>query len=319
MMNMKQIRRLFLHNGLRKIIALLLAITLYLGIEKSIKTESTREIKNVPVKVKLPNDLTGSIDKVTTNITVKGEEGVVKSLKAADLAFQISVNHNDLVEGHNYDVTPDQSEIRPPEGVRVIKCNKISLHLHKIIIRQIPVNVKYSGKLDKDFTITGTDIIPGTITITGPENDINYRSSIDAAAVPLSPTLFDSFEYKTKVNAGTLKVEPEEIIVRTNIARKFEYRKFKDVPVGLLTSTKQNNWKTEFADNKNKVDIIVRGSASALSALKADKIKAYVDISKVNSSSTLTLPVECSSGVDNVVIKSVTPGEIPVKVTAIKK
>ena len=315
---MKRIKRLFFRDGWRKAIALLLAVMLYFGISSRITKE--RIISNVPVKVTLASELSGSVDNVTTNVTVKGAESAIDALTPDELTIHVAVDQNNLVSGHTYVVFPKPSMFSPRGGVTVKKCDKITLHLQKIISRQIPVEVKYSGSLNKNFAITGTTAIPASVTVTGPEDVVKSLRSIATSDIPLSETVLDPFEFYTRVlTVGAVKTEPENILVQTVVSKKFEEREIKAVPVLLLSGAEQNGYSVAFAGKNTVVDIVVSGSHSAVAAMKFEKLKPYVDASKVNSPSTQMLPVECSSGVDGVVIKSVTPGEVPVKVTGLQK
>lgn len=315
---MRTIKRLFLRDGLRKLIALLLAVMLYFGISSRITKE--RIISNVPVKVTLASELSGSVDNITTNVTVKGAESALDALIPDDLTIHIAVDQNNLVSGHTYVVFPKPSMFSPRGGITVEKCDKITLHLQKVISRQIPIEVKYSGDLNKNFVITRTTAVPAAVTVTGPEDVVKSLRSIATSDIPLSETVFDPFEFYTHVlPVGTVKIEPENILVQTDVSRKFEDREIKGVPVLLLAGNNHSGYSVDFAGKNTVVDIVVSGSPSDVAAMKAEKLKPYVDASKVNSPSTLMLPVECSSGVNGVVIKSVTPGEVPVKVAKLQK
>ena len=95
-----KLRRLFLRDGLRKLIALLLAVLLYFGIHSRITAE--RIISGVPVNVTLASELIGSVDNITTNVTVKGSESTISALTPEDLTLHVVVDQNNLVSGHTY-------------------------------------------------------------------------------------------------------------------------------------------------------------------------------------------------------------------------
>ena len=161
-----KLSRLFLRDGLRKLIALLLAVLLYFGIHSRITAE--RIISGVPVNVTLASELIGSVDNITTNVTVKGSESTISALTPEDLTLHVVVDQNNLVSGHTYVVETNPSMFPTRSGVTVKRCNKITLHLQKVISRQLPVEVKYTGSLDKNFAITGTTAVPSMVTIRSP-------------------------------------------------------------------------------------------------------------------------------------------------------
>ena len=303
-----------MRDGLRKLIALLLAVMLYFGISSRITKE--RIVSGVPVKVTLASELSGTVDNITTNVTVEGSESAIDSLTPDDLTLHISVDQNNLVSGHTYAVMPKPSMFSQRDGVTVKKCNKIILHLQKVISRQLPVEVRYGGELDKNFIITGTVAVPAVVTLTGPEDVVKSLSKVYTSEVPLSKTVYEPFDFYTEISSvNTVKIEPASVLVQTGVSRKFEEREIKGVPVLLLSGTQKKAYDVSFVRENTLVDIVVSGSPSAVAGVRADRLKPYVDASKVNFPSTQMLPVECSGGTDGVVIKSVTPGEVAVKVT----
>jgi hypothetical protein len=119
--------------------------------------------------------------------------------------------------------------------------------------------------------------------------------------------------------SGNIKSEPKDVLVQTSISKRIEERTIKAVPVLLLAGSEQSGFDVSFGRQNTAVDIVVSGPPSALIAVKPESLKPYVDASKVNSPSTTLLPVECSSGIEGVVIKSMTPGDVAVKVSKRKK
>lgn len=315
---MKWLRRVFLRDGLRKLIALLLAVMLYFAVSSRITKE--RIINNVPVKVTLSGELAGADGKYFTNVTIKGSEEAIASVTSDELAAHVVVTPNHLDSGDTYSVRLTPAMFSTRSGVTVTRSDKLVLHLQKVISRKVPVEAKYSGKLSKDFNVTESLVIPSEVTITGAENVVNSLRSVTTQEIPLSRTIFDSFEFNTPLAlSGNIKSEPESVLVQTSISKRKAQKEFKAVPVLLLSGSEQSDFAVSFAKPDTTVDIVVSGSASALAAVKSVDLKPYVDASRVNSPSTALLPVACSSGVDGVVIKSVTPGEVAVKVSKRKK
>ena len=312
---MKFLARLFLRDGLRKAIALLLALMLYFGISSNIAKERTI---NAPVKITLASGLQGNTDNITANIAIKAPESIMADLSPDDLTLNVEVNHNHLQSGNTYKVLLKPSMVSQKKGIKVKRCvdKFITLTLYKVISRQVPIEVKYEGKLNKNFTIEGTAAIPAVVTLTGAEDVINSIKSAATSPVPLSDTLFDSFEFRTALAPiRGVKIEPERITVQTSIVKKFEERLFKAVPVLLLSNSLNNTLNISFTNDPAAVDIVVSGTPSALAGIRPERFKPYIDASKINSPTTTMLPVECSSGIDGITIKSITPGELSVKAT----
>ena len=315
---MNRFRKVFLRDGSRKLIALVLAVMLYFAVSSRITKE--RIINNVPVKVTLSSELAGPADTYYTNVIVKGSEEAIASVTPDELAAHVVVTPNHLDSGNTYSVKLTPAMFSARSGITVTRSEKLILHLQKVISRKVPVEVKYSGALSKDFNITESLVIPSEVTITGAENVVNSLRSVTTSEVPLSRTIFDSFEFNTPLAlVGSIKSEPANVLVQTSISKRVEQKKFNNVPVLLLSGFEQSGLDVSFARPDTAVDIIVSGPPSAIAGIKNSDLKPYVDASKVNSPTTAMLPVECTSGVDGVSIKATSPGEVAVKVSVRKK
>ena len=315
---MNRLKRLFLRDGLRKLIALLLAIMLYFAVSSTLTKE--RIIKDVPVKVTLSGELAGANGRYFTTVTIKGSQSAISRVSPDDLAAHVVVTPNHLDSGNTYSVKLTSAMFNTLSGITVIPSEKLILNLQKVVSRKVPVEVRYSGALAKEFDVTESLVIPSEVTITGAENVVNSLRSVTTSEIPLSRTIFDSFEYNAPlVLVGNVKSEPENVLVQTSVSKRVGQKEIKSVPVLLFSGAEQSEFAVSFAKPDTTVDIVVSGPLSALTAVKLESLKPYVDASRVNSDSTLLLPVECSSGIDGVVIKSTTPGEVAVKVSRRKK
>lgn len=308
---MNILKQLFLHDGLRKAFALLLALILYYGILSGISEEKV--FNDVPVNITLADGLWGNVQDIKTKITVKGSASTLKELTSGDFAAKLEVNRNHLVGGNSYSVELKPSMFTHPRSVKIKKCGSINLTLDTIIKRQIPVEVKYTGSLNKNYSITNSTATPASVTVEGPENLVNAMTHIDTSKIPLSETVFDSFDFNTKLAPQSeIKIVPQEILVKTSIARKFGERTFKGIPVLLLANSSKLD--ISFV-NAATVDVVVSGPPYNLAGLMPEHFKPYVDASKITSQGTKLLAVDCFSEAEGVTVKSVFPQKIEVKAT----
>ena len=315
---MNRLKRLFLRNGLSKLFALFLAIMLYFAVSSTVTKE--RIIKDVPVKVTLSGELAGANGRYFTTVTIKGSQTAISQVSPDDLTANVVVTPNHLDSGNTYSVKLTPAMFSSLSGITVIPRERLVLNLQKVISRKVPVEVRYSGKLSKEYNITETLVIPSEVTVTGAENVVNSLRSVTTSEIPLSRNILDSFEFNAPLAlVDNIKSEPEKVLVQTSVSRSVGQKEIKSVPVLLFSGAAQSDFAVSFAKSDTTVDIVVSGPLSALAAVSSESLKPYVDASRVNSPSTLLLPVECSSGVDGVVIKSTTPGEVAVKVSRIKK
>ena len=307
------LKRLFLHDVLRKLISLVFAVAIYFSISSSI-TEGT-VLKGVPVSVSAHEKYRFDAKDIKTNVKVSVTKNVVNDIKADDLKLQIKFNERN-VAGDMYTYTPSAKDFTCPRGVTIKSCEPIKFYVQKIITKRVPVNIKYKGKLGKEYRVSCSAPM---VAISGSKQVINSIESISAAAVPLAGA-GSSFDYEAELIVPQgVKCKENSVTVKVEIERVYEERLIKDVPVFMLTAGENDKYSFAFADGKAKVDVMVSGAPAALKSFNKSMLRPYVDVTRVKARGVQSLSVRCSHPADEVVVKSIAPLSVKVRAVEIKK
>ncbi|MBR1952003.1 MAG: hypothetical protein IKA32_05470 [Lentisphaeria bacterium] len=304
---------LFVQDYPRKLLALLFAVILYVGVSSNIFRE--RQITGVPVDVKLASDLvfqTGQKNLVT--ITVKCSERTAKELNPEDFSANVYVGPEHRQNDDIYLVRLQPEMFRQKTGVRIIRSQSLELKLQRKISKRIPVKVQFSGKLSSEYRTAAIRCIPDTVMVSGPELTLNSFSNIFSEQIPLSETVRDPFEYESRlITPDGVDVSPRKVMVQVDIAKSFEERKIENLPVLLIQSSDTTLQATPVVPGQ-KAEVIASGQPSRLSVLDAKDIRLFADLSEISTPGVYTVPLRFSCALDGVSLKAVVPGEVQVKV-----
>ena len=297
----------------RKLLALLFAVMLYLGVANNIFDE--RRIPGVQVDVTLSSDLafvTGQKGKVT--ITVRGSERALKELNPEDFSASVYVGPEHRINDKIFQVPLRPEMFRQKPGVKIISSQPLELELQRRITKRVPVKAQFSGKLSDEYRSAAVRCIPEAVMVSGPELTLNSLNSMFSEPIPLSETVRDPFEYESKLVASeSLDVSPRKVMVQVDIVKSFEQRRLNDLPILLVQST-DTSLQSKLVNPAQRAEITVTGLQSRLSVLDVKDIRLFADLSEIRRSGIDTVPLRFSCAVDGVSIKAVTPGEVQVNV-----
>lgn len=297
----------------RKLLALIFAVILYLGVSSNVFVE--RPISGVPVDVKLSSDLvfqTGQKNLVT--ITVKCSERTLKELNPEDFAATVYVGPEHRQNDDIYLVRLQPEMFKQKTGVKIISSQSLELKLQRKISKRIPVKVQFSGDLSKEYRCAAVRSIPDTVMVSGPELTLNSFSSIFSEAIPLSGTVRDPFEYECRlVTPDGVDVSPRKVMVQVDIAKSFEERRLDKLPI-LLVQSSNPELQAALSVPDRYADAVVSVLSSSLSMLNKKDIRLFADLSEISKPGVYTVPLRFSCTLDGVSLKAVTPGEVQVKV-----
>lgn len=177
---------IFKENITVKIISLLIAIILWAYVVSDQNPKIIHQIKDVPVTLKNVEMLEeyGLViegdQEYKVNIRVKGRRNDIYALKSTDIeAFADLAGHTK--KGVNVIPVQVVGALDKFEDVTLDPLN-INVYLDEIIKKQIPVEVKYKGKLQDGYVKGVPKIRPSEIIVTGPSKSI---TKIESAVVEL--------------------------------------------------------------------------------------------------------------------------------------
>lgn len=297
----------------RKLLALLFAVMLYLGV--SGKIFETKSLPGVPVEVTLSPDLifaTGQKNQVT--VTVQGSERTLKAINPEDFTGSVYVGPEHGIGGDVYVVHLRPDMFKHRTGAKVVKCQPLRLHLQRRISKRVQVKVQFSGRLSEEFRSGEVRCIPAEVMVSGPELTLNSFNTMFTEPIPLSETVRDSFEFESKlIVPADLQVNPGRVMVQVDIAKNLEQRRFAGLPVRLMSGG-DASLKAALEGAARTADVLVSGGPARLSVLTKDDIRLYADLSDIRQPGIYTVPLRSNCTVEGVSVKAVTPGEVKVKV-----
>jgi YbbR domain-containing protein len=179
------IRRIFLEDAGLKIWSLILAIIFWYAIQEEKETEAFVQVdvqlKNRPSNLIITNTVVDQI-----NLGLRGYQAEIKRIQDKSLpSYEI-----DLVNA-----TPGSALFRVfssdfvlPQGVQITQMNPqlVTVELEMQLSKKLPVKVKFSGKLEKGFSVVDTLVEPNHVVVAGAKSIIDQLSQIDTEAVSLN-------------------------------------------------------------------------------------------------------------------------------------
>ncbi len=177
-------KKIFLENLGLKIASVLLAIVLWIFVTSRGQAEMSidvpLEFKNIPIGLEMVNH---NIKLVT--LTIKGQEGLIKNLKPADVRVSIDLGKAKKGEGLYY---IQRDDIKIPHGLTVTSVDPSSVKVTTAetvtkIVRVVPV---VAGELEKGYHIKSIEVAPQTVIIEGIRSEISRISSLKTEPVDVT-------------------------------------------------------------------------------------------------------------------------------------
>lgn len=307
------VRNIILEDYPRKLLALIFAVMLYLGVSNQIFEE--RRIHDVPVDIKLSSELAfTSKKKHQVTISVHCSARTYKEIHPEDFAASVFIGPEHRLDDDTYLVPLKPEMFKQKTGVRIVNSQPLKIQLQRKISKRIPVKAQFSGSLSNEYRQAGTRCIPEMVIVSGPELTVNSLESIFSEPIPLSESVRDSFEYESRIIIPDgIEVSPDKAMIQVDIAKRFEQRHLNNLPV-LLMQSGDTSLKATLLNPEQRADVILTGLPSQLSGLDSRDIRLFADLSGIDKSGIYTVPLRYSSTVDGVSVKAVSPGEIQVNV-----
>jgi len=311
------------HNFGRKIIAVFFAVLVYAKVSNELAEEKT--FQEVPVTiVKKGNIEVLAFKPETVEVTVQGSRNQLKLLSNSDIKIEIPVDgvllensETTSVTSKTINYTISSSDIKTPNGISVVEIfpSEISIRIDRLQTKEIPIEVLFQGSLPEDYSIGQINVMPKTVSVTGPGSIIDQIDYLTTKPIILDKSTVDSFSVERTFQLGDKKmlISPKTVQVSVDVYKSKDTRLFQDIPVSLLINQPPiKYYKIKlFTD---KANVTLGGLNSHLSQLKPDQIKAFVDLSKITAPGTYEVNVDCWIMDSGVSLKFIDPSVIKVEV-----
>jgi len=175
------------HNFGLKLLSLALAVGLWVAVARDpmaeVAVDVPIEFHNIPENVEISSE---TIPRA--QIRVRGPQRVVRRLQATDVSIEIELSGMKPGE-RTFDLTADQ--IHRPKELEVVQIIPSQFHIafDTRLTRQIPVHPRIIGSFAPGYTIGQIVADPATVTVSGPQKQVQLIEAAITDPVDASGTL----------------------------------------------------------------------------------------------------------------------------------
>ncbi|HBM16023.1 MAG TPA: hypothetical protein DD381_06755 [Lentisphaeria bacterium] len=307
----------------RKVIAIFFAVLVYAKVSNELAEDKT--FQEVPVTIiKKGNIEVLAYKPESVEVTVQGSRNKLKLLSNSDIRIEIPVDgivlentESSAVTSKTINYTISPSDVKTPNGISVLEIfpSEISIRIDHLQTKEFPVEVLFQGSLPEDYSIGQINVMPKTVSVTGPGSIIDQIDYLTTKPIILDKSTVDSFSVERTFQIGDKKmlISPKVVEVSVDVYKSKDTRLFQDIPVSLLI----NHPPIKYYKIKlltDKVNVTLGGLNSHLSKLQPDQIKAFADLSKVTAPGTYEVNVDCWIMDTGVTLKFIDPSVIKVEI-----
>ncbi|MBO5114620.1 MAG: hypothetical protein J6C02_00560 [Peptococcaceae bacterium] len=280
------------HNDtMLKVIALVCAVLLWCYAEAQENPSKERQL-TVPVQyVNLASGYVVENANQVVQITVKGNETDIMSLRSDDFTAVVDLS-NAAVGNTEYPVQVSSAAVN--ERFTYLP-DKLAVSIDQILQKEVPVHLRTNGAVAEYYELQHTDIKPDTVVIQGKSSLIADISAVETVPIDISGITSD------KELIGILQL-PEGVTAQT---LDTEFRADAEIAVYLYVQPIQSQQNLEavigvrnvqegldFVLDTEKVSLTLKGDAELLAQQPIlDQLLFYVDCNHL-AAGTYTLPIQ---------------------------
>lgn len=207
-------KRLLTENLGLKISAILIALFLWYFVtsrgQSEISFEVPIEFKNIPSGL----GIAGSSSKLAV-VNVRGQERIMKNIKAANIRVMIDLSKARIGEGTFY-ISKD--EIRLPYAMTVTTVSPTSLkvRMDETASRPVPVTAVITGTPDQGYAVKNVEVLPRNVLIVGLKSDVRKVSGLKTEALDITG-LYESISQNLDIDTAGTNVAPEVSSVKVKV------------------------------------------------------------------------------------------------------
>lgn len=304
------IREIFTGNTLTKLMALVMAVALWLyAINRH--TEDLTEI--VKLSITIPEGIT-ILEQSTEEITVhlRGPQNIIDNLEdmikerkiQAKYTVRKSPEEIDDQEKQTILITREQFNI--PNDVKLISVypEKVDLLLGKLQRKRLKVRLQKKGEPGVGYLIANEFLFPGEVEVTGPLNVLKDVSSINTVSIDTGGITMEQnrtfpwrigIEQKVNIVRGDKNISvpvecKEDVRVWLQVVEQQGARVFEKVKIKVMRPAEypyEIKMQDEFADIK------VKGPKLLLDKLTAEEVMLYIDVTSLKPPGPYKQPINC--------------------------
>ena len=177
-------RNLFSNDRAVLVLSLLLAVICWFVVALSVDTEASVSVENVPVNLDSQSSVLGSLDLhaidadgLEVDVHIRGERLVVGSVDKEDIRIIADLSR---VFGPGTVEIPLTAVNTTNQDFNIISVSPATLTVKfdRLVTKSLPVVPNIIGlTVDDDFVVERETVSPATVTVSGPENDVDKIAS----------------------------------------------------------------------------------------------------------------------------------------------
>ena len=307
------ISRLFDNKTFCKVFSIISAVLIWAAITLTVKTESERVFRNVPIDFSVEGTAVAALGLGTfdhsddfVNIRLSGNRRALNSVSKDDFSVTLSLGR--VTSSGKQTVNVDVSLKEKISNINIIDYSPktIQVNFDKHSSKSIPITTDISTLsaadnflLDKgypsvqDVTVSGPESVISTVSKCIATVEMKKKGLTKSLTVPaVKLKLLD--ENNNEVSNPNLTMDKETVDISVPVL------KIKELPVAANFMNKPENFaEASFAYTLSTTKLEIAGPAETIDTLTQIDIR-YVDLKEVKPGDTVTLNVELPSGFVNV-------------------
>ena len=306
-------------DPLRRGVALAFALFLYMHLHFELTAEHRFVRVRVPVALTLAPGLqeqAGMSPEIV--LTLKGRAGAEYRPGNVQVNVKVGPHHRQSDGSFLVKVTSKNIRISDrkftlhnidfPEG------GNLRLHLLSRGERSVAVRPVFAGTVPPGMELS-CETIPDKVIITGAENVISKLKYVHTNRIPLD-TAPEFFEFNTDLALpGQVTAAPASVLARVKLIRQFSRRSMR-LPVSFLGNPTRDNEFSIVTSLPEGAELILRGPAAKLAALRPDQVRLFVDTVDLTTPGRQRVPVRCHVNVPEIEMISIVPDEVEIQLTS---
>jgi YbbR-like protein len=209
----------------------------------------------------------------SVRLTIRGQGREIDNLRANDMTLVMDVSN-----GRENHVTFDPKMVKGPSGakfdVEQFDPPGVDLTWEERITRDVPVQVSVVGTPAKGDVAKGIPVPdPPTVKVRGPMSEASVLQHVRADAFDVTGLSEGTYPRRLALEklSSRLKVDPQNVIVTTEIQREVSERPFMRVPVAVVGPPKGKTLPAE-------VDVRLTCPPEILRGLRPEQIVPRVEV-----------------------------------------
>ena len=267
------LRAFFLEDWLLKLLALVIAFGLWYGVTSQ-RLPATSRMRGVQLDFLLAEGLEISNEpREEIEVTLRGDRQALEQVAARNLVARVDITG--LKAGERVArLTPQSVAMELPDGIQIEKLepNTVPVRLERSVERVLDVEARFEGQVPEGYELRNVQITPSAVRVRGPQSHVEALQKAHTESIPLEGQTENFTAPQIAIDILDTKVTPLDSIVavRVEVVEQRIERRFAGVAVRAVGDDVQSVLPA-------RVAVVLRGSRSALEALKAEELEIIVE------------------------------------------